>query len=72
MNKPIAIVVGAGPGLGASIVKRFAKEGYPVAMLARSTSFLTSLSQEVSSIGGRVIFEIVSFDFQQKSKKKYF
>ena len=33
---PGAIVIGAGPGIGTSVAQRFAREGLPVAVLARS------------------------------------
>ena len=33
---PGAIVIGAGPGIGTSVARRFAREGMPVAVLARS------------------------------------
>ena len=45
--KPLAIVTGVGPGTGASLVRRFAAEGYRVAMLARNFDRLAALAQEV-------------------------
>lgn len=45
--KPLAIVTGVGPGTGSSIVRRFAADGYRVAMLARDFDRLASLAQEV-------------------------
>jgi len=38
------VVVGVGPGNGAAFAERFAKEGYAVALLARSTSFIDDLA----------------------------
>lgn len=35
-HMPGAIVIGAGPGIGISVARRFAREGMPVAVLARS------------------------------------
>ena len=35
MSKPVAVVVGVGPGLGAALARRYASEGYAVAALAR-------------------------------------
>ncbi len=46
MNK-VAIVTGVGPGTVASVVRRFARGGYAVAMLARSRERLTALQQEI-------------------------
>ena len=45
-NKPVAVVVGVGPGLGAALVRRFAKEGMDVAMAARQADRLASLVKE--------------------------
>ncbi len=35
-TKKVCVVVGVGPGNGAALGRRFAKEGYAVALLARS------------------------------------
>lgn len=35
-NQPVCVVVGVGPGNGAAFARRFAKDGYAVALLARS------------------------------------
>ena len=45
-SKPVAIVVGVGPGLGAALVRRFAKEGLAVALAARQGDRLASLAKE--------------------------
>lgn len=47
MNKPVCVVVGVGPGNGAAIARRFAREGYVVALLARSTEFTKQLAWEL-------------------------
>jgi len=39
MDQPVCVVVGVGPGNGASIARRFAAGGHRVALLARSTAF---------------------------------
>ncbi len=46
-SKPVAIVVGVGPGLGASLVRRFSGEGIAVAMAARQSDRLAALAKEV-------------------------
>lgn len=53
-NKKIALVVGVGPGTGTHLVKRFAKEGYRVAMLARNNERLQQLETEVADSKGFV------------------
>lgn len=46
--KPKTVVVaGVGPGLGAALVHKYAREGCQVAMLARSGDYLEQLAQEV-------------------------
>ncbi len=47
MAKPICIVTGVGDGTGAALVRRFARGGYEVAMIARNTERLDALQLEV-------------------------
>jgi NAD(P)-dependent dehydrogenase (short-subunit alcohol dehydrogenase family) len=44
-NLPVATVTGVGPGTGAAIVRRFARGGYSVAMLARTIADNAPLSR---------------------------
>jgi NAD(P)-dependent dehydrogenase (short-subunit alcohol dehydrogenase family) len=46
-NSPVAVVTGVGPGTGAAIVRRFARDGYAVAMLARNRERLAQLEGEL-------------------------
>lgn len=48
-----AIIIGVGPGLGASLGRRFAKAGHPVAMAARNAAKLAPLVEEIGRGGGR-------------------
>ncbi len=50
MNR-VALITGVGPGLGASLARRFAKEGFAVAMVARTPEFIEKLASELSSLG---------------------
>ena len=47
-NKPVCAVVGIGPGNGAALARRFAKEGYAVALLARRTELSAKLAAELT------------------------
>ncbi len=50
MTQDVAVVIGAGPGLGAALARRFAQAGMKVAVARRQTDQLKSLASE---IGGR-------------------
>ena len=52
--KQVAVVVGVGPGLGASLARRFA-QGYKVAIIARKAEYLQSLAGELRATGGQVL-----------------
>jgi short-subunit dehydrogenase len=54
------LVVGAGPGLGASIGRRFAQGGYHVTLLARSTGGLGKLAKGLADTG--VVVDTVTAD----------
>jgi NAD(P)-dependent dehydrogenase (short-subunit alcohol dehydrogenase family) len=52
-NPKVAAVVGAGPGLGAALAWRFAREGYTVGLFARSEETLAGVRNMVHEAGGR-------------------
>ena len=47
MSKPVCVVAGVGPGNGAAFARRFASEGYTVALLARGRELITKLAEEL-------------------------
>ena len=49
----IAVVAGAGPGLGAGIARRFAAAGLNVALVARKEDRLRHLADEIAAQGGQ-------------------
>jgi NADP-dependent 3-hydroxy acid dehydrogenase YdfG len=49
MAKPVCVISGVGPGTGSALVRRFALEGYRVAMLARTAERLADLAAQVPS-----------------------
>lgn len=53
-QSPVAVVVGVGPGLGASLARRFAQR-YAVAILARRAEYLKSLAEEIRATGAQVL-----------------
>lgn len=51
----VAAVVGAGPGLGASVAQRFAKEDYTVALVARNLGNLEEIQKSIEALGQRAL-----------------
>lgn len=49
MTRPVCLISGVGPGTGSALVRRFAAEGYRIAMLARSAERLAALAEQVPS-----------------------
>ena len=52
MNGKVAAVLGVGPGLGAAVSRRFAREGFTVALMARSEGSVASVREEIEGSGG--------------------
>src|SRR3569623_1679924 len=47
-NRPVCVVVGIGPGNGAALARRFDREGYAVALLARREELSKQLASELT------------------------
>src|SRR5260370_36225272 len=52
-KKPVAVVIGAGPGPGASLIRRFSQK-YSMAILARKAAYLKALAGELRQNGATV------------------
>ena len=52
--RPLAAVIGVGPGLGTALARRFA-EHYTVAIVARKADYLEQVAGEIKSAGGTVL-----------------
>ncbi|GIE28492.1 oxidoreductase [Actinoplanes italicus] len=50
-----AVIIGVGPGLGRSVALRFAREGRPVALLARTDQGVRAVADEVGRLGVRAL-----------------
>ncbi len=50
-----AVISGVGPGLGASLARRFAREGFAVGLLARSPDYIGSLADELNEGGANAL-----------------
>jgi NAD(P)-dependent dehydrogenase (short-subunit alcohol dehydrogenase family) len=53
-SKPVAVVIGVGPGLGASLARRFA-EKYALAVNARTPDFLHVVANDIQTRGGTAL-----------------
>ena len=51
----VAAVLGVGPGLGAAIARRFAGEGYAVALMARRAESVAAVREEIEAAGGAAL-----------------
>ena len=51
----VALVTGVGPGLGASLARRFARGGFAVGLAARRSAFIEDLTHEILNDGGNAI-----------------
>jgi NADP-dependent 3-hydroxy acid dehydrogenase YdfG len=48
---PTIAIVGAGPGLGAAVARRFGREGFAIALLARSRAKIDALAADLATDG---------------------
>jgi NAD(P)-dependent dehydrogenase (short-subunit alcohol dehydrogenase family) len=55
MNGRVAAVLGVGPGLGAAVARRFAGEGFAVAMMARREESLAQIREDIEDDGGTAL-----------------
>jgi len=50
-DKKVCVVVGVGPGMGLAVARRFGREGFEVALLARDVEKLKGLANELKNAG---------------------
>jgi NAD(P)-dependent dehydrogenase (short-subunit alcohol dehydrogenase family) len=55
LNGRVAAVLGVGPGLGAAVARRFAREGFAVALMARSEESFAGVREGIEEIGGTAL-----------------
>jgi NAD(P)-dependent dehydrogenase (short-subunit alcohol dehydrogenase family) len=53
-HQGVAVIFGAGPGLGGAVARRFARGGYHVCVVRRKADQLEELCAEISDEGGEV------------------
>ncbi|GAB3607226.1 SDR family NAD(P)-dependent oxidoreductase [Conyzicola nivalis] len=48
---PVIAIIGAGPGLGAAVARRFGREGFSIALISRDRSKLDAMAAELGAAG---------------------
>ena len=51
----VALIAGAGPGLGGAVARRFAREGYVACVVRRKAAEVAPLCAEIEAQGGRAL-----------------
>src|SRR4051812_10961077 len=51
MTNPVIVVLGAGPGVGIAVARRFGQAGYEPALISRSPDALEALGKELQAEG---------------------
>ena len=51
----IIAILGVGPGLGAAVARRFAREGFTVALMARDAEKLATIQEQIVQQGGKAL-----------------
>src|ERR687898_2404980 len=55
MSDSVAAILGVGPGLGAAVARRFAGEGFGVALMARREESVAGVREEIEGGGGTAL-----------------
>ncbi|MCA1730478.1 MAG: SDR family NAD(P)-dependent oxidoreductase [Actinobacteria bacterium] len=55
MAEKVAVVLGVGPGLGAAVARRFARESFAVGLMARGEENLATVREEVEGNDGEAL-----------------
>ncbi len=56
-DPPVIVVIGAGPGVGGHVAKRFAQDGYAVALVSRDDGQLEDLAVDLAQHGTAVVWD---------------
>jgi NAD(P)-dependent dehydrogenase (short-subunit alcohol dehydrogenase family) len=55
VNGKTAAVLGVGPSLGAAVARRFAREGFAVALMARREESVANVQEQIETAGGTAL-----------------
>ncbi|GAA2113159.1 SDR family oxidoreductase [Nocardioides furvisabuli] len=68
MSRPAIVVVGAGPGVSGSVARRFAEEGYDVALLGQDQAVIDDLVPGLEARGATVDRAVVDVTDEQAAR----
>lgn len=68
MTRPVIVVVGAGPGVSGSVARRFAEEGYDVALLGQDQQVIDDLVPDLESRGATVGHAVADVTDEQAAR----
>jgi NADP-dependent 3-hydroxy acid dehydrogenase YdfG len=74
MSKPVIVVVGAGPGVSGSVARRFADEGYDVALLGQDEAVLDELAADLETRGvavGRAVADVTDVHAARDAVRRF-
>ncbi|MCF6515351.1 (S)-acetoin forming diacetyl reductase [Lactobacillus sp. S2-2] len=55
MNNKVALITGAGQGIGQSIAERLSKDGFAVALVGRTIEKVENVAKEINQNGGKAV-----------------
>lgn len=68
MSRPVVVVVGAGPGVSGSVARRFAEEGYDVALLGQDQEVIDALVPDLEARGAAVGHAVADVTDEQAAR----
>jgi NAD(P)-dependent dehydrogenase (short-subunit alcohol dehydrogenase family) len=68
MSRPVIVVVGAGPGVSGSVARRFAGEGYDVALLGADQEVIDDLVPDLEARGATVGHAVADVTDEQAAR----
>ena len=68
MSKPVIVIIGAGPGVSGSVARRFADEGYDVALLGADQQAIDDLVPDLEARGATVGHAVADVTDEQAAR----